>query len=372
MKTKSLRLISVILAALMVLSVLSVVSASADSTASGQTGDCWWRYNEDTKILSISGEGATEDYMIGGAPWFKFDIETVIVEEGVEKLGENFCLGIPSITRVSLPESLDVIGKYAFKGTSISEIYFPDFVTNIGEGAFQSCEQLHTAELGCHLETISYLAFAETNIKNIYIPQNVSTIIWKAFGNYRSDLTIYYAEGTTAAKTVVDFCSENNITCMPVSFGSPSLKAGQRKTLFPTASYAGGFTLSKKSVAKVTPTGTVTALRKGTAKISAILNDGAVITDTVTVKTNPSIKINNKAFKSKTRYSVKKGKCLTVKITGKAGSVRNVYSSSNKKRAKVISKTTASTVKIKGLKKGAATVKVKVNGCAFKIKIKVS
>ncbi len=366
MKIKSLRLISVILAALMVLSVLSVVSASADSTASGQTGDCWWRYDEDTKILSISGEGATEDYMIGGAPWFTYDVETVYVEEDVTKLGENFCFGIPSITRVSLPESLEVIGKYAFKGTSIREIVIPYFVTDIGEGAFQSCEQLHTAELGSHLETISYLAFAETNIKSIYIPRNVSTIIWKAFGNYRSDLTLYYAEGTTAAQTVVDFCSQYYFDCMPVSFNSPVLKAGQTKTLYPTASYAGGFTSTKKTVI-----GTVTALKKGTTKIRAILDDGAVITDTITVKTNPSIKVNNKAFKAKTRYTVKKGKYLTVKITGKAKSVKNIYSTSNKKIAKVTSKNTATTVKIKGVKKGKATVTVKVNGCAFKIKVKV-
>lgn len=77
------------------------------------------------------------------------------------------------------------------------------------------------------------------------------------------------------------------------------------------------------------------------------------------------------AYKSSKTYSVNKGKTLTVKITGKASAVKNKYSSSKSKIAKVISKDSAATAKIKGLKKGSAKVTIKVNGVAFKIKVKV-
>ena len=50
-------------------------------------------------------------------------------------------------------------------------------------------------------------------------------------------------------------------------------------------------------------------------------------------------------------------------------SLRNKYTST--KVAKVTSKKSAQTVKIKGLKKGMAKVTIKVNGVSFKIKVKV-
>ena len=53
-------------------------------------------------------------------------------------------------------------------------------------------------------------------------------------------------------------------------------------------------------------------------------------------------------------------------------SIKNVYSTSNKKVAKVSSSTAATKIKIKAVKKGTATIKIKVNGVkTFKIKVKV-
>ena len=81
--------------------------------------------------------------------------------------------------------------------------------------------------------------------------------------------------------------------------------------------------------------------------------------------------MGTKKYSAKTTYTVKKGKTLTVTITGKAPGVNNSYATTKKTIAKVISKKTVTKVKIKGLKKGTATVTIKVNGVAFKIKVKV-
>lgn len=56
-------------------------------------------------------------------------------------------------------------------------------------------------------------------------------------------------------------------------------------------------------------------------------------------------------------------------IKGKAKTVKNVYT--NTKKAKVVSKKTTSTIKVKGLKKGSTTLKIKVNGVVLKLKVKV-
>ena len=117
--------------------------------------------------------------------------------------------------------------------------------------------------------------------------------------------------------------------------------------------------------------GKVTALLKGSAVITAELEDGTKLSCKVTVSTNPSLKGGGKKYSAKTTYKIKKGKTLTVSITGKASGVKNVYATSSKKIAKVISKAAVTKVKIKGLKKGKATVTIKVNGKAFKIKVKV-
>ncbi len=107
--------------------------------------------------------------------------------------------------------------------------------------------------------------------------------------------------------------------------------------------------------------GRLTALKKGSTTITAALTNGKKLKCTLVVKTSPSL--------SKSSISVKKGKTCKVKIRGKASSVSNSYKNTSK--AKVISKKTATTLKIKGVKKGTTTLKIKVNGKWLKLKVKV-
>ncbi len=155
-----------------------------------------------------------------------------------------------------------------------------------------------------------------------------------------------------------------------LSATSASLKSGASKSLKVTNGKVVSWSSSKKSVA-VVKNGKVTALKKGSAGITATLSDGSKLTCNVKVTTSPTIKVGGKKYSSKTTYSVKKSGNLKVKITGKAASMNNVYKTSNKKVAKVTSAKSAKTVKIKGIKKGSANITVKVNGVSFKIKVKV-
>lgn len=131
------------------------------------------------------------------------------------------------------------------------------------------------------------------------------------------------------------------------------------------------YSSGKKSVATVNSKGRITCRTKGTATITVTLNK-IKVKYKIKVTTNPSIKIAGKTFKANKIYSVKKGSCLTVKIKGKAKTYKNAYASTNKKVAKIVSKKTLRTIKIKALKKGKATVTLKINGAKkFKIKVKV-
>ena len=149
------------------------------------------------------------------------------------------------------------------------------------------------------------------------------------------------------------------------------LEAGDQQTLTVKHGTAKSWKSSKTAVATV-KNGKVTGLKKGSAKVTATLEDGSEITCNVKVMDDPSLTIGGKAFSKSKTYSIKKGSSLTVKISGKASSVKNSYASSKKTVAKVTSKATAKSVKIKGVKKGSAKITIKVNGVAFKVKVKVA
>ena len=149
-----------------------------------------------------------------------------------------------------------------------------------------------------------------------------------------------------------------------------SMKAGDDEWLFAENGEVTGWKSSDTSVA-VVKNGWVTALKKGTATITATFSDGTKLTCKVTVKTDPAIKVGGKAYKKNKTYTVKKGGTLKAAITGKAGSVDNTCKSSDKKIAKVTSKKTDQVVKIKGLKKGTAKITIKVNKVGFTFKVKV-
>lgn len=142
-----------------------------------------------------------------------------------------------------------------------------------------------------------------------------------------------------------------------------TLKAGNSKSsldLGCAAQSFKGFTSSNAKVAKVI-SGKLVALKKGTATLTYKPKNGSAYSVKVTVKNSPTL--------SKTSVSVKKGKTVSVKISGKDSAINNVYK--NTKFAKVISKKSAKTIKIRGLKKGKTTLKVTVNGVALKLNVNV-
>ena len=111
---------------------------------------------------------------------------------------------------------------------------------------------------------------------------------------------------------------------------------------------------SKTKVAKVSASGKITALKKGTATIT-VTNNGVSKSFKITVK-NPKLNKSKKTFK--------KGSTFKLKITGKVGKAK--FTSNNNKVA-----TVNKNGKITAKKKGKATITVKTNGINLKCKITV-
>ena len=152
-----------------------------------------------------------------------------------------------------------------------------------------------------------------------------------------------------------------------------TVKAGEEDYLsyrFSKKSYGDKISYSKKNIASVDSIGNLTGLKKGKTTITVTPKVGKKFSCKIVVTSNPKLKIKGKTFSAKKTYTVKKGKCLNVKISGKAKDIKNKYA--NTEYAKIISKKSDDSIKVKGLKKGTTTVKIKVNGVkTLKLTLKV-
>ena len=121
------------------------------------TGTCGenltWRLSRDTGVLTISGEGAMDDYIAYYAPHFPcYDrIKSIVLEEGVTEIGNGAFRDLKYVQEVTLPQSLKRISAGAFAGCEgLQEISLPMQLTHIGSGAFSG-----------------------SSLRQIFIPKNV-------------------------------------------------------------------------------------------------------------------------------------------------------------------------------------------------------
>ncbi len=202
------KLLSVFLVSVMLLSVvpLSVIGASAETVTSGITGDCDWVLNG--TVLTISGNGETEDYNSNKtAPWGT-QITEVIIKKGVYRIGEMNFAKCSYLTKVTLPSGLKKIGYGAFASCiRLKEINLPSTVTIIGACAFWSNTSLESIFLPQNLEIIAKQAFEGCyGLKRVYLPNSLKQIDTKAFNECDYlELVCYGGAWKNAKKIKIDY-----------------------------------------------------------------------------------------------------------------------------------------------------------------------
>lgn len=80
------------------------------------------------------------------------------------------------LQKVALPDTLEVIGDYAFAKTGISEFVAPPSLRAIGERAFFACANLKDVRLNDGLRSIGSNAFSDTAIEELRIPALVAEL----------------------------------------------------------------------------------------------------------------------------------------------------------------------------------------------------
>ena len=91
--------------------------AFADSeTASGTCGDNLTWVLDDQGTLTISGTGDMPSYELLSSPWCDKcnSIKSVIIEDGVTKIGKNAFADCSELSTITIPDSVTRIDSYAF------------------------------------------------------------------------------------------------------------------------------------------------------------------------------------------------------------------------------------------------------------------
>ncbi len=173
----------------------SLSQNAADLIDSGTCGNyaTWEFYRDGT--LYIKGSGAMSDYSVSfdanntafcSAPWYAShgsDIQTVILEDGITRIGEHAFAYCSAMHSVSIPDSVTEIGDFAFDWCSALEsITIPDSVTEIGFGAFSFCDSLKSVTIPDSVTEIGDYAFTCCeSLESVTIPDSVTEIGEEAF-----------------------------------------------------------------------------------------------------------------------------------------------------------------------------------------------
>lgn len=81
-----------------------------------------------------------------------------------------------NLTQVELPNSIEVIGPYAFARTAVRTFEAPCALRKIGERAFFACASLESVTLNDGLQVIGPDAFSNSNISSLRIPNSIVEI----------------------------------------------------------------------------------------------------------------------------------------------------------------------------------------------------
>lgn len=121
-------------------------------------------------------------------------ITAVSIPDGVKVIGAGAFDGYTGLTSITIPNSVTIIDYEAFTGcTELTSVIIPDNVTSIENSAFQGCKSLTNIEIPDSVTRIGDLAFSGcTELTSISIPDSVTSIGSSAFSTCEklADITL--------------------------------------------------------------------------------------------------------------------------------------------------------------------------------------
>ena len=134
---------------------------------------------------SIDGLRVTE---ISVSTFSNKAITSVIIPDGVVRIGKYAFLGCKDLSEITVPDSVKTIERQAFADCeSLEKIVLPESVTEIGESVFSKCSSLKEINLPNGIEKIpDWTFYACQSLTKIEIPESVKEIGEFAFSGCMS------------------------------------------------------------------------------------------------------------------------------------------------------------------------------------------
>lgn len=318
-------------------------------TSSNTTDDAWMNYrtvitpktgyvitnisakihgNDVGKITKKNGTYEIFVEYVQGPLVIKAEAKSVKIDtpKEIDKLCPNWILSVANLGKV---------GKYDLY-YKISDYYnFSNKNIRMGNYMF-NCYQQHTPyDLGLYVVGNG----KAYTLKDAYDKLNINM---DAVYSLINKTNLHY--NFTVVKIAQEKLSATNV----------SLKSGATKTIKVLNGKVKSYKVTNNKVAKVNSKGVVTALNKGKTTVIVTLKDGNKLNCKVNVTTAPKL--------SKSTVNLKVGQSAKIKIYGKAKGIEFGISGRNKNVEVWLYKMKDATeFRVEGLKKGKATLKVKVN-----------
>lgn len=167
-----------------------------------------WCSNLESTTIPKNWTTIEESRWHGGHIWEGTKITKIVVPEGVVKLPDYAFDGCSTLTDISLPSTLEVVGTGAFVNcSSLSTITLPDSVHTINASAFESCTGLTSITLPEGVSTVSTGIFKNcSNISQFNLPSTITAINDSAFEGCTS---LYSFEWPEQVKTIRHYVFKN-------------------------------------------------------------------------------------------------------------------------------------------------------------------
>lgn len=121
------------------------------------------------------------------------------VPDFVTTIGEMAFEGSESLKSLDIPNSVELIGDRAFYDSGIVTISLPNSVTSIGDKAFKFCKGLTSIDIPDSVTSIGYQAFWNCHVlENITIPNSLISIGGAAFNDCNNIVMLEIPASTTS------------------------------------------------------------------------------------------------------------------------------------------------------------------------------
>ena len=156
--------------------------------------------NYDAAPLNIpSSLGGNRVYSIGDAAFSFSSITQVTIPSSVEIIGKNAFGGCDNLKSIVIPNSVYKLGEGAFfQCTNLQSVTLSNKIGSIEKGTFMLCNSLNSINIPSSVKSIESNAFIGcTSLKSITIPRSVDSISDCALGFYSSNDTLVRVPGFT-------------------------------------------------------------------------------------------------------------------------------------------------------------------------------